>query len=148
VLILDAGHSVWSPRPAFNSENTMKRSLFFWIVAILALAFGGLMFLSPSLAAQAFGLQESAGTAVVFRILGATLLALALMNFLVRNHPASETLKAVLWTNVAVHGLGAVADLWSAAAGSIAFSGIGAGLVVHLFVGVGSLIYIARMENP
>jgi hypothetical protein len=68
------------------------------------------------------------------------------MNLLVRNHPASDTLKAVLWTDVATHGLGTIADLWSVAAGSLAASSIAAGLVVHLFVGVGALVYIIRME--
>jgi hypothetical protein len=104
------------------------------------------MFLAPQLAAQAFAMTPSGGTDALFRILGATLLSLAVMNFLVRNHPASETLKAVLWTDVATHGLGTIADLWSVAAGSLAFSSIAAGLVVHVFVGVGALVYVLRME--
>jgi hypothetical protein len=83
----------------------MKRSVFFLIAAVLFAAFGALMFFAPQVAAQAFALTASPGTDALFRILGATLLALGVMNFLVRNHPASETLKAVLWTDVATHGL-------------------------------------------
>ena len=124
----------------------MTRNWFFSIAALLALAFGGLMFLSPPFAAQSFDLSRSGGTDALFRILGATLLALAVMNFLVRNHPASETLKAVLWTNVATHGLGMIADLWSAGTGALTWTGVVPGLVVHLFVGVGSLVFIVRME--
>ena len=124
----------------------MKRSVFFLIAAVLFAAFGALMFFAPQVAAQAFALTASTGTDALFRILGATLLALGVMNFLVRNHPASETLKAVLWTDVATHGLGTIADFWSVAAGSLAFSSIVAGLVVHLVVGLGALVYVLRME--
>lgn len=125
----------------------MKRSLFFWITAILALLFGGLMFLSPSGASQAFTLEQSAGTDVLFRILGATLLALALLNFLVRNHGDSETLAAVLWANVATHGLGLIADISSVVIGPLKVSSIALGVIVHLFVGIGSLIYATRMRS-
>ena len=79
----------------------MKRSTFFLIAAIVATAFGALMLLVPRFAAQGFNLAASGETDTLFRALGATLLSLAVLNFLVRNHPASETLKAVLWTNVA-----------------------------------------------
>jgi hypothetical protein len=124
----------------------MKRSLFFWITAILALLFGGLMFITPPGAAQTFGLAESTAGDVVFRILGATLLGIALLNFLVRNHADSETLAAVLWTNVAVHGLGLIADISSVVAGRLTVSSVAFGVIVHLFVGIGSLIYATRMR--
>ena len=51
----------------------MKRSLFLLITAILALLFGGLMFLAPSVAGGAFGIPASVATDALFRILGATL---------------------------------------------------------------------------
>lgn len=124
----------------------MKRSLFFWITAILALLFGGLMFLTPQGAAQAFTLPPSPGTDVLFRILGATLLGLAVLNFLVRNHGDSETLAAVLWANVAVHGFGLIADIGSVVTGTLSVSSIALGVIVHLFVGIGSLIYATRMR--
>lgn len=125
----------------------MSRSLFFWITAILALLFGGLMFLSPGTAASSFGLDQSPGTDVLFRVLGATLLSLALLNFLVRNHADSETLAAVLWANVATHGLGLIADVASVVAGPLKPSAIAFGVIVHLFVGIGSLIYAMRMRS-
>ena len=124
----------------------MKRSLFLLITAILALLFGGLMFFAPSLAAQAFGIPDSVGVDALFRILGATLLSLAVLNFLVRNHPSSPTLTAVLWTDVATHGIGLVADLWSVGAGAFTFTAALPGLVVHVFVGVGALIYALRTD--
>jgi len=122
----------------------MKRSLFLLITAILALLFGGLMFLAPSVAGGAFGIPVSVATDALFRILGATLLSLAVLNFLVRNQPLSETLVAVLWTDFATHALGLIADLWSVGAGAFTVTNALPGLVVHLFVGIGALIYIFR----
>ena len=124
----------------------MKRSVFFLIAAIVATAFGALMLLAPRFAAQSFGLVGSGETDTLFRALGATLLSLAVLNFLVRNHPASETLKAVLWTNVAAHAFGLVADLWSVSLGPLTFVNILPGLVVHVVIGLGALFYVTRME--
>jgi hypothetical protein len=125
----------------------MKRSTFFLIAAIVAAAFGALMLFAPRFAAQGFNLAASGETDTLFRALGATLLALAVLNFLVRNHPASETLKAVLWTNVAAHAFGLVADLWSVALGPLSFVNILPGLIVHVVIGLGALYYATRMET-
>ncbi len=124
----------------------MSRSLFLTIVAIIALLFGGMMFLSPSTATSAFKMTGSNETAILFRVLGATVLPLALLNFLVRNHPSSATLGAVLWTNIAIHVLSFGVDLWIAATGQLPFVGVAPGLVAHVFIAVGSFIYVQRME--
>jgi hypothetical protein len=120
----------------------MKRGLFMLITAILALLFGGLMFLAPAVAGGTFGISGSVATDALFRILGATLLSLALLNFLVRNQPTSQTLAAVLWTDFTTHGLGLIADLWSVGARAFTLTNAMPGLVVHLFVGIGALVYI------
>ena len=124
----------------------MKRGLFFLIAAIVATAFGALMLLTPQFAAQSFGLTASGETDTLFRALGASLLSLAVLNFLVRNHPPSETLKAVLWTNVAAHGIGLIGDLWSVSLGPLSFANILPGVVVHVVLGLGALYYLTRME--
>lgn len=120
----------------------MKRSYYFWVAAVLALVFGALMFLAPRAAADAFKLTASPDTDTIFRVLGAVMLGVALLNFLVRNHPMSETLKAVLWGNATIHGIGFVGDLWSVAAGSVAFGGVAVGLVAHMVVLAGALYYL------
>ena len=124
----------------------MSRSLFLTIVAFIALLFGGMMFLSPSTATSAFKMTGNNETAILFRVLGATVLPLALLNFLVRNHPASETLKAVLWSNVAIHVLSLGIDIWVAATGQLPIAGVAPGIVAHIFIAAGSFFYISRME--
>ena len=122
----------------------MKRAYYFWIAAILALLFGVLMLFAPAQAASAFGLPGLAATNTIFRVLGSVMLGVALVNFLVRNHTMGETLRAVLWQNLAIHGIGFLADCYSAAIGDIAWSGIGAGLVAHLIVLIGAAYYLWR----
>jgi len=126
----------------------MKRAYYFWVAAILALAFGLLMFFAPAFAATQFQLAGSPATATLFRVVGAVLLGVALLNFLVRNHTMSETLRAVLWANVAIHGIGFVGDLWSVQLGDIAFSGVAVGLVAHLIVLLGGAYYLWRPSAP
>lgn len=123
----------------------MRRSYYFWVAAILALLFGLLMLFVPGQAASAFQLGSSNGsTNTIFRVLGSAELGLALLNFLVRDHTMSETLRAVLWTNVAIHGIGFLADLWSVQQGDVPFSGVAIGLVAHLIVLIGGAYYLWR----
>jgi hypothetical protein len=126
----------------------MKRAYYFWVAAILALFFGLLMFFAPAIAATQFQLAGSPATATIFRVLGSVMLGVAVLNFLVRNHPMSETLKAVLWGNVAIHGIGFIGDCWSAGIGDIAWSGVGVGLVAHLIVLIGGAYYLWRPSAP
>jgi len=126
----------------------MKRAYYFWVAAILALLFGLLMLFAPAQAAGAFGLAASPATNTIFRVLGSVMLGVALVNFLVRSQPMGETLRAVLWQNLAIHGIGFVADCYSAATGDAAWSGIGAGLVAHLIVLVGAAYYLWRPSAP
>lgn len=126
----------------------MKRAYYFWIAAILALGFGLLMLFAPAFAATQFQLTGSPATATIFRVLGAVMLGVAVLNFLVRNHPMSETLRAVLWANVTIHGIGFVGDLWSVQLGDIPFGGVAVGLVAHLIVLIGAAYYLARPSAP
>jgi hypothetical protein len=126
----------------------MKRAYYFWLAAILALAFGLLMFFAPAFAATQFQLTGSPATATIFRVLGAVMLGVATLNFLVRNHPMSETLKAVLWANTAIHGIGFVGDLWSVGLGDIPFGGVAVGLIAHLVVLAGALYYLWKPGAP
>lgn len=122
----------------------MKRSYYFWLAAILALAFGLLMFFAPAFAATQFQLAGTHATATIFRVLGSVMLGVAILNFLVRNHAMSDTLKAVLWGNAAIHGIGFAGDLWSVQLGDIPFGGVAVGLVAHLIVLLGALYYLWR----
>jgi hypothetical protein len=126
----------------------MKRAYYFWLAGVLALAFGLLMFFAPGFAATQFQLTGSPATATIFRVLGAVMLGVALLNFLVARHAMSETLRAVLWANAAIHGIGFVGDLWSLGLGEIPFGGVAPGLVAHLVVLIGALYYLWRPSAP
>ena len=126
----------------------MKRVYYFWVAAILALAFGLLMFLAPGFAATQFQLTGSPATDTIFRVLGSVMLGVAVLNYLVRNHTMSETLKAVLWANATIHGVGFVGDLWSVGAGNIPFGGVAVGLIAHLIVFIGAAYYLWRPSAP
>ncbi|MEO6014186.1 MAG: hypothetical protein ABIQ30_11470 [Devosia sp.] len=126
----------------------MKRAYYFWLAAILALAFGLLMFFAPAFAATQFQLTGSPATATIFRVLGAVMLGVATLNFLVRNHQMSETLKAVLWANTVIHTVGFLGDLWSVSLGEIPLAGVAAGLVAHLIVLAGALYYLWKPSAP
>lgn len=126
----------------------MKRTYYFYVAAILALAFGLLMFFAPGFAATQFQLTGSPATNTIFRVLGAVMLGVAALNFLVARHAMSDTLKAVLWTNAVIHAVGFVGDVWSASAGDIPWGGITVGLVAHLVVLLGALYYLWRPSAP
>jgi hypothetical protein len=122
----------------------MQRRYYFWLAGALALAFGLLMFFAPTFAATQFQLAGSTATNTIFRVLGSVMLGVAVLNFLVAGHPMSETLKAVLWANLSIHGIGFIGDCWSAAIGEIPWAGVAVGLVAHAVVFTGALYYLAR----
>ena len=125
----------------------MKRSTFFTIAAIIGILFGGMMFLTPAKSTEGFGIAATPENAVLFRALGAMILASGILNLLVRKHAASEPLNAVLIGNIAMHGLSMIADISAEVAGVLQFSKSAPGLIVHLFIGVGSLLYLMKMEK-
>jgi len=124
-------------------ENMSQRA-FFWVAAIIGALLGLLMFLAPGFAAQSFNVTGTPLTDALFRVLGAALLAVALMNFMVRDHPASPTLSAILWMNVAVHMLGLIADVWSTSLGALTWMGILPGTAVHVVLGLWAAYLVLR----
>ncbi len=125
----------------------MKRSLFFIIVAVLGLLFGGMMLVASDKAAEGFGLTSNPVIALLFRILGSAILSSGLLNFLVRNDANSNTLKAVLIFNIVFHGIGMCVDLSGVSSGVLEFGKIVPGLISHLFIGIGSIVYVMRIRG-
>jgi hypothetical protein len=124
----------------------MRRPLFFLIIAVVGLVFSGFMLLLPTAFAQNAGLSTNPETAFLFRALGAMILSVTLANFMVRNHPDSATLAAVLWMNVATHVLAGAVDLVGEVQGLVTFAHSAPGLVVHVAIAVGAYIYASRMD--
>lgn len=117
---------------------------FFIVAAVIGALLGLLMFFAPAFAGQSFGVVTTPLAESLFRVLGAALVAVAIMNFMVRDHPASPTLNAIVLMNVTIHAFGTVADIWSTLLGALTWSGIAPGLVVHVVVGVWALVLLTR----
>jgi hypothetical protein len=74
----------------------MKRSIFLLIVALIAFLFGTMLLLAPAKAGEGFGFASSPQIDVLFRAMGGMILSAGILNFMVRSHADSPTLKAVL----------------------------------------------------
>ena len=125
----------------------MKRSTFLLITAIIALIFGGMMLLVPDKASEGFGLVATPESNLLFRSLGGLILGSGVLNFLVRAHEDSKTLQAVLIFNVVFHAISMANDFLGAYQGILRFDKIIPGQSVHLFIGIGSIIYLMRMKG-
>jgi hypothetical protein len=124
----------------------MKRSIFLLIVALLGFFFGLFLLLLPAQAGEGFGFTSSPQADVLFRAMGGLIFSTGLLNFMVRSHPDSPTIAAVLWFNVAAHGLGLIIDMISVSDGTMELSKIAVGQIVHVFVILGSVIHLMRMR--
>lgn len=125
----------------------MKRSIFFIITAVVSLLFGGLMLSAPAFASENFGLQSSPVTSLLFRSLGGMVLSLGILNYLVRNEADSIALKAVLIINIISHSISMGNDLFGVSQGILVFSKLAGGVVAHVFILVGSAVYLFKMKS-
>jgi predicted permease len=125
----------------------MRRSVFFIILVIVGLIFSGLMLFMPTTLATGSGLSGSAETALLFRNIGGIILGVTLCNFLVRNHPDSPTLAAVLWMNLALHVMAILADLTGLQQGVLTIATFLPGAVIHAILAFGCYVFASRMNR-
>lgn len=125
----------------------MKISIFFIISAIGAFAFGCMMFFVPGFAAGMLNITSTPGTLSVLRGMGGLIIGSGAINFLVRNNNNVDTLRAVLWTNIITHAFGLGADVWGISDAALTINKMLPVEITHLFVGIGSLIYLIRLKE-
>ena len=125
----------------------MKRSVFLLITAIVTAVFGGMMLFAPGQASATFALTHDPEISIVFRWMGAMILSSAAMNFLVRNDGDSNTLKAVLIFNCVAHALTLVVDFLGVTEWVLEISKLIPGIVVHIFICIGSVIFLLKIKN-
>ena len=125
----------------------MNRSLFFLIAALGAFGFGGLMFFAPAAAAQLIGIQPSAAVFSVIHGMGGLITGTAAMNLLARKLQDRQALQVILITNIVTHAFGLAADFWGIADGALTMLKMAPVEATHLFVGIGSCIYLARQRR-
>jgi hypothetical protein len=68
------------------------------------------------------------------------------LNFAVRNHSDSKSLKTVLYFNMAYHVLILPANIYGWSQGILAVSQVGPAFVIHLLLAIGFLLYALKMK--
>ena len=125
----------------------MSRTLFFLIAAIGAFGFGGLMFFAPVAAAQLLGMEAGSATFSVIHGMGGLIIGTATMNLLASKLRDADALRAILITNIVTHAFGLAADFWGIADGALTMLKMAPVEATHLFVGLGSCIYLLRLHK-
>ncbi len=125
----------------------MKRSTFLLITAILSFAFGVMMFFVPNFAAGFLDIATTPQTISVLRGMGGLIIGSGAINYFLRNQDKSEIITGLLVTNIITHLLGLSADIWGILDGALTASKMAPVEITHLFVGIGSLIYLLTLKK-
>lgn len=81
-----------------------------------------------------------------FREAGACNLGMGYLNFAVRNHADSNTLKVVLLFNMAYHVLILPANVYGWSSGIMSAGQMGPAFAIHLLLGIGFLMYALKVK--
>jgi hypothetical protein len=125
----------------------MKLSVFLTISAIGSFAFGAMMFLVPSFAAQLLGITFTPQTDSLLQGMGGLIIGIGAINLFARNFTDRYILRAILLTNIITNILGLLADVFGVSNGALLTSKIVPVELTHLFIGIGSLIYLLQLKR-
>lgn len=125
----------------------MKRSTFLLLSALLSFVFGAMMFFVPAFAGGFIGMTAAPETLSVLRGLGGLIIGSGAINFFLRNQKDTEVLRGLLIANIITHVLGISADIWGVVDGALTLSKIAPVQITHLFIGIGSLIYLLKLNT-
>ncbi|MES2558281.1 MAG: hypothetical protein V4590_00970 [Bacteroidota bacterium] len=125
----------------------MKRSTFLLVTALVSFTFGTLFFFMPNLIAGMMSIEATPQILSVYRGMGGLIIGGGIINYFLRNQHNSEILTGLFLTNMLTHFLGLSADLWGVADGVLSISKMALIEVMHLFIGIGSFIYLLKMRT-
>lgn len=125
----------------------MKRKNFLLISALLSFGFGAMMFFLPQFASKNFGMTYTPEIGSLLRGMGGLIIGTGLINFLFRHNTSNEALKTLFIANIVTQLLGIITDFWGLYDRAITLKNILPVQVTHLFIGVGSLIYLLRLDK-
>lgn len=77
----------------------VSRFWFLTVASLIAISVGGIALMAPGVMLASKGIVGNAAAQVWMREVGALLLAVGVIGFLVRSHEDSATLRALLWGN-------------------------------------------------
>ncbi len=121
----------------------MKRNVFLMISTVVFGAFGLGLLLVPHLVASIYGSSLNVGGEISARLMGASLIGYALMNFWLCEAEDSATLTAFLRGNAAFNGIALVLTLSFTVSGMWGTVGWSA-VVMHALFGAGYVYYASR----
>jgi hypothetical protein len=126
----------------------MSRKIFLTVAAIIALTIGAIATIAPGFLLTVMKGAEATPAAIVMaRTTGVLLLATGLLAAMVRNHPPSPTLRAVLIANATLQVLLLPIDPYAWATG--AFTTLGSflpNLILHSLLAAGFVISVIKMR--
>jgi hypothetical protein len=125
----------------------VKRSAFLLLSGLIALAVGIFALLAPTVLLASKGISSAAAN-VWTQEVGAMLIAVGILAVMVRHHPDSPTLKAILISIVVTQiGLFAIEALAYREGVITLLSGIVPNLILHVCLAAGLIYYIVTMRN-
>ncbi len=125
----------------------MKRSIFLVISAILVFFIGVMCLFFPEKMAAGFGMTVTPLVLMMIKEAGACNVGIGYLNFAVRNHPDSNSLKVILLFNMVYHILILPANIYGWSQGIFAASQVGTSVGIHLLFAVGFLIYALKVKT-
>ena len=125
----------------------MKRSVFFLITALLSIIFGVVSIFMTSKASQGLGMGSSPETLTLMRAIGGMVLSMGILNFLIKDNVDSKSLRDILVFNIIVHLSEMLIDFWAINEKTLALNKTFPANIFHLFVIIGSIIFLQRMGN-
>lgn len=116
------------------------------IGAVAALVFGALLVFAPATLLSGFGITGHVDGFVLSRDVGATLLGLAIINWMARGAEAGPALRAILWGNVAVQVFEILVNGYELAVKDLPAQAAG-GMAIHVLLIVVFGLAIARPDK-
>jgi hypothetical protein len=135
------------PEFCINKNIQMKLPVFLTISAIGSFAFGAMMFFMPGFAGQLLGIAFTPQTNSLLQGMGGLIIGFGAVNFFVRNFNDANILRVILLTNIITNTLGLLADVFGVVNGALLTNKMAPVEVIHLFIGIGSLIYLLRLRR-
>jgi hypothetical protein len=120
----------------------MKRSTFLAISAVLAFLFGVGFLFFPQQNVSAFGIDATPAVVSFARAVGSMLLALGVLNWMVRREPMSGALRAILWANLIIQAIDAVLNVMDITGGVVSPAGGWFGEAVHVLLAASFAYYL------
>ncbi len=105
------------------------------------------MFFVPNFAAAFLNIVTTPQTISVLRGMGGLIIGSGAINYLLRNQNNTNIIKSLLLTNIVTHVLGLSADVWGILDGALTMIKMAPVELTHLFVGIGSLIYLLNLNS-